>query len=285
MILQILLAYLTISMYYIADFITEGNNILKKRTSIPDVIFLFCKIIIITTFGFDEGKRREHWIILFVICLITGLNVYGNFFLQHYENIIIKKFHDFYSLFLFWGFLSLTISNIFISWEFKGGFYLFILGLVLIILYCLFYSKTYKEFLHLNLNEMNSSTNCLNYIMEYLNIIKEKEVSRDNSMLLTTFIEKSEEKCTNEKCELKSYLSSLSKGFNSYFLLLQYGQKLFKIAINKYPDDLTLKIHYIIFLLTKINQKKNAKKVLASIKSNCLYVDDNFKIYIDVKVI
>ena len=277
--LQILLSYLTISMYYNADFIPEGNNILKKRNSIPEVIFLFCKIIIIITFGFDKESKAEHWGILFVISFITGLNVYGNFFLQQYENIILKKIHDFLSLFLFWGYLCLSISNLFISFDFQGGFYLFILGLILIIIYCVFYSKTYREFIHFNINEMGSSNDCLNFIKEYLNIIKQKEVSRDHSLILSTFIEKVEEQCTNDKCPLKSYLLSLSKGFDSYFLLLQYAQQLFRSALNKYSEDLTLKIHYSIFLLTKIKQKKNAIKVLSSVKSNIFFIDNNFKIY------
>ena len=162
-IIQILLSYLTISMYYNADFIIEGNDLLKKRSSISDIIFLFCKIIVLMVFGFDKEKEYEHWEILFITCLVTGINVYSILFLQNFENSIIKKFHNFYSLFLFWGFLCLFISNIFKSWEFKGGFYLFIIGLILIIIYCFFYSKTYKEFLQLNFNEMKTSYECLNY--------------------------------------------------------------------------------------------------------------------------
>ena len=278
-IMQIILSLLTISMYYNADFIVEGNDLLKKRSSIPDIIFLICKIIIIAIFGFDNERENEHWGILFLLCLTTGINVYGNFFLQNYENIIIKKFNDFYCLFLFWGFFCLFISNIFKNWNFGGGFYLFIIGLILIIIYCLFYSKTYKEILHLNFNEMKTSQECLNYIKEYLNLIKRKEESRDTSMILTSFIEKAEDKCINKNCVLKKYLESLSKGFDSNYLLLQYAHKLFKIALKKFSRDITLKMHYIIFLLTKVNQKKNAQRELFSIKSNVVLFDINFKIY------
>ena len=278
-ILLILLSYMTISMHYNADFIIEGNDLLKKRTAIPDLIFLLCKVITNLTFGFDHEKEYEHWGILFITCFISGLNVYCNFYLQKHENKIIQKFHDFYSLFLFWGFFCLLFCNIFRSLEFKGGFYLFLIGLILIIIYCFFYTKTYKEFLYINFSEMSSSFDCLNYIKGYLNLIKQKECSRDTSMILTSFIEKVEEKCTNKNCTLKKYLLSLTNGFDSNFLLLQYAQKLFKIALNKCPKNITLKLHYIIFLLTKINQKKNAQKELASIESNILFLDNNFKIY------
>ena len=276
---QIILSYLTISMYYQPDFIDKGNNILKKRSSKPDIIFLFCKILIIIIFLFDKGTVSEHWAILFILCLITGFNAYCIYFLQSYENKIIKKLYNLYSLFLFWGFLCLFITNIFKSWDFGGGLYLFIFGIFLIFIYCLFYSKTYLDFLDINFNDINSSKEFINYIRSYLRIIKEKEISRESSMLLTSYIEKIEEGCTNKNCILKKYLNSLSKGFDSNFLLLQYAQKLFKIAINKIPGDITLRIHYIIFLVTKINQKKNAQKELLHIKTNFIIIDDKFNLY------
>ena len=277
--IQIMLSYITISMHYQPDFIYEGNDLLKKRSSKPDIIFLFCKIIINIIFLFDKESMSEHWPILFILCLITGFNAYCIFFLQNYENKIIKKFNNFYSLLLFWGFLCLFITNIFKSWDFSGGLYLFIFGLFLIVIYCVFYSKTYLEFLDINFNDINSSHEYINYIRSYLRIIKEKDISRESFMILTSFIEKLEEGCTNKNCILHKYLDSLSKGFDSTFLLLLYAQKLYKIALNRFPGDITLRIHYIIFLLTKINQKKNAQKELLSINSNFIIFDDRFNLY------
>ena len=278
-IIQVIISYITISMYYQADFISEGKDILKKRTSIPDIIFLSNKIILIIIFGFDKEKEYEHWTIIFCACVFTGINVYCTLFIQSYENIIIRKFHHFYSLFLFWGFLCVLIGKIFKSWKFNGAIYLFVIGIILIIIYCLFYSRTYFEFLHLNFNDLTSSEKCLNYIREYLKIIKEKESSRDSSMMITAFIEKMEEHCYNENCILKKYLISLSKGFDSHFLLLKFAENLFKNALNKFPCDITLRIHYIIFLLTKVNQKKHAQKELLSINQGFTFLDDNFKLF------
>ena len=170
-IIQLLLSYITNSMYYQADFIIEGNNTLKKRTSTTDIILLFNKIILIIIFGFDKEKEYEHWGILLVSCFTIGINIYAILFLQYYENIIIKKLSYFYSLFLFWGFFTLLIGKIFKSWQFNGSFYLFIFGLALIIIYCTFYSKTYLDFFHINFKEINTSQNCINYIKRYLNNI------------------------------------------------------------------------------------------------------------------
>ena len=239
MIIQFLLSYITISMHYQVDFINVENNSLKKRSSLPELILLFNKIIIITMFSYDKEKEYEHWAFLIIICIASGFNVYCTLFLQNYENIVIQKLNYFYSLFLFWGFLSLIIGKIFKNWNFNGTFHLFILGLIIIIIYCLFYAKTYLEFLHLNFNEMTSSHNCINYIKGYLRVIKQKEICRESSMITTSFIQKMEEGCTNKKCILKKYLISLSKGFDSNFMLLQFAQKLFKEALNKFLKDIT----------------------------------------------
>ena len=98
-------------------------------------------------------------------------------------------------------------------------------------------------------------------------------------MMITSFIEKIETHCRNENCILKKYLNSLSKGFDSHFLLLKFAENLFKNALNKFPQDVTLRIHYIMFLLTKVNQKKHAQKELASINKGFIFLDDNFKLF------
>ena len=279
-ILQLFLSYITISLYYHADFICESSDVLKKNNPIPDLIFFVNKIVIIITFMFDEGKTGEHWPILFAMVILTGFNAYANIFWQNYGNEIIKKLHYFFSLFLFWGFFSLLASNIFNALNFSGAFYFFLCGIVIIFIYCLFYIKTNLEFLNSNFSDINNSYDFLNYIYAFMKLVKEKEISRDSSIVLTSFIEKIEEGCTNKKCVLKKYQQSLLKGFDSNFLLLQYAQKLFKMALNRLPKDINLKIHYILFLTSKINQKKNAQKELSSMKSVHMFLYNKFNIYI-----
>ena len=284
-IIQIILSYITISMYFIPDFINRGNDLLKKRTSTPELIFLFCKIIIIIIFTFDKESENEHWGILFILCLITGINAYAALFLQNYENIIIKRFNSFYSLFLFWGFACLFILKIFKNWEIGGGLYLFLLGLILIFFYCIYYMKTYADFLNLNYNEINNSTIFLDYIKAFLQIAKQRKDTRDNSIVLASLIQKIEERCNNNKCILKKYLECLSNGFDSNFLLLLFAQKLFKIAIIKFPNDVLLRFNYIVFLSTQINQKKNALKELILIKQSFVFLNNNFNLYFCKKYI
>ena len=279
LLVQIILSYITISLYYQPDFIYDNNDTLKKTNPIPDFIFLLNKILIIIIFLFDKGQNNEHWPILIILCLTTGFNAYVNIYCQNYANEIIKKLNYFFILCLFWGFFCLLISNIFLSINFSGALYFFLCGVLLIFIYCVFYVKTNIDFLNTNFEEIYSINDYLNYIYSYMKLIKEKEISRDSSIILTSFIQKMEDKCTNKKCILKKYLQSLSKGFDSNFLLLQHAQKLFKLALNKSPSNITLKIHYIIFLTSKINQKKSAQKELSSIKIDHMVLYNKFNIF------
>ena len=152
-------------------------------------------------------------------------------------------------------------------------------------MFTIYYNQNYFNFLIINFNNLSSSIQCLNYIKKYLTIIDKKDISRNYQLIFNSFIEKEEEKCTNKKCCLKKYLVSLSKGINSKFLLLQYAEKLFKIAISKFPEDIILKINYAIFLYTKINKKKEAKTELFLIKPTFFAFNDNFYLYICKKYI
>ena len=286
LLIQLFISLLTVSMHYKPDYINnKKNSVLIKRNSLPDISFLLCKIIIILTFILDKQVESEHWGIIIFLSLITGFNAYCNIFIQNYLNMTIKKLNNTLSLTLFWSFSTLLIQKIFQNFNFNGGLYLFFLGFILIILFCFYYNRNYADFLSINFNNINSSINCLNYIKYYLNIIESKDISRDSLLIFNSFIEKIEEKCTNKKCVLRKYLESSSKGINSKFLLLQYAEKLFKIAISKFPQDIYLKINYVIFLYTKINKKKEAKSELYLIKPKFFSFNDNFNLYICEKYI
>ena len=217
--IQILISLITASMYYKPDYIIDNkiDSVLVKRNTISDIYFLLCKIIIIILFLFDKQKENEHWGIIIFLSLLTGINAYCNIFIQNYTNIIIKRFNNFLCLSLFWSFFTLFIQKIFQNFGFDGGIYLFFLGILLIILFCFYYSENYTNFLMINFNNINSSIDSLSYIKQYLKMIDEKDISRDSLFIFNSFIGKSEEKCTNKRCALKKYLESLSKGIHSKF--------------------------------------------------------------------
>ena len=99
LIIHIFLSFITVWMYYKPDYIVNNkiDSVLAKRSSLSDISFLLCKIIIILIFIFCKKIEREHWGIIIIISLLTGFNVYCNLFLNNYSNITIKRFNTFLS--------------------------------------------------------------------------------------------------------------------------------------------------------------------------------------------
>ena len=64
MFLHFLIAIITNTLYYKPIFIHCKSDLLKKSNTLPDIIFLFTKMITITIFIFDKGVESEHWVIL-----------------------------------------------------------------------------------------------------------------------------------------------------------------------------------------------------------------------------
>ena len=279
--IQIFFGFITVSLYYQNDFIINNNNdgVLKKRNSKSELVLLLCKILIIFIFIFDREIESFHWGIIIVFNFLTGYHCYYNLYIQNYTNITIKFYNNFLSLTLFWSYITLLLEKVFQTLKFTGGIYLFSFGVILIFLYC-FYIRTPTIFLKTNFNLIFENYNCFNYIKEYLMIIDNKDISRDALSLFNLFIEKCEENCFDENCPIKKYLDSLSKGMNYKFFLLKYAEQLFKLSIFKFPNDINLRVNFVIFLFTKMNNRKEAKKELMSIHPSVFSFNDNFILYV-----
>ena len=82
MFLHFLIAFITNSLYYKPIFMRCNCDLLKKSNSLPDIIFLFTKMIVITIFILDKGVESEHWAILSFLILVTGTNAYFTVFIK-----------------------------------------------------------------------------------------------------------------------------------------------------------------------------------------------------------
>ena len=81
-ILQVIIGFITNTLYYTQYFEKGSSDILKRIDTFPDVVFMFMKISIMFLFISDTGKESEHWPMLLFLIFMTGLNVYANFFLE-----------------------------------------------------------------------------------------------------------------------------------------------------------------------------------------------------------
>ena len=279
-----LLAMFTVSIYYIPILI-KGNNIIKKLSSITEQIFFVTKIIIILLFYIEDklkekNKNINSYLMLVILVIFSGVNSYFSLVYKNYENQKLLLINNIMSTLLFWGFCSLLVGYVFQYISYNGTDYLIIIGSLLIIFYQIYYNEIYKDEYLKNINYIYTNQERLNYIIKCIDIIEKRKKSRKNKIILKTLLERVELYCINPHCPIKQYFHQLKKGIDSNILLYAYIQTLFKKYTSKYKNDITTKIYYIIFVMSKLNERKNAQILLKKLEDRQLILlQDLFNIY------
>ena len=283
--LHFLISLITNTLYYKPIFIRCNSDVLKKSNSFPDIILLFTKMIIITVFILDKGNENEHWAILSFLVLVTGTNAYFSVFYKNRQNIILLTLNNFFSLFLFVGFLVLFFGKMFKFLQSDGLIFLLFSCALLIFLYIIFFKNDNMENISKDYKNINNPDEYLNYVKLFLNLIKNKNSSRNFSIDIKSLIFSIEENCIQKDCPLKKYLINLNKGFDYEYLLLQFCEKLFQYGISKFNGNIFLKNHYSLFLITEMYNKKKALIILESIKDGIFSLQTNYNIYTCKRII
>ena len=273
-----------VSIFYVPIFF-KGNNAIRKISSIPEQIFFFNKIIIIIIFYIEDFLNRKNksiniWLMLLILVIFSSINAYFSFIYKNLENKIILLINNIMSLLLFWGFFSLLFGLIFKYTGYSGTYYLFLTGAILIVIYNIYYKIQYQKYFWKNINNIYTNQGRLDYILKCINIIEKRNNSRKNKIILKSLIEKIELYCIDPHCKIKQYMHHLKKGIDSSILLYDFCQELFKQTISKNKNDITAKIYYIIFLMTKLNRRKEAYILLEKLEDRQLVLfQDLFNIY------
>ena len=280
MALLTILALITNTLYYKSSFVRNGSDLLKKTNCFPDIMLLFTKIVVITLFILDNGSEEEHWAILFFLILITGVNVLCNYKYQNRLNKKLVYINNIFCLMPFLGFCSLFIGKILSFLDFNGAIFLFFFFIFLIVLYITFYSKKNMSFVLIDHRNIENPVDYLNYIHQFYEIAVNTNNLRKDFTLLKSFIAKKEEKCFDLNCPLKKYINIKSfDEFDNIFPLLQFCEKLFEFGISKFPDNISLKINYSMFLIFEMNHNKKALITLNAIKTSFYHFQENYNIY------
>ena len=279
MILYFLLALITNTLYYRTLFIKSNSDVLKKINSIPDVSLLFTKVIVIIIFIIEKQEESKHWILLFILIIITGINSYSNFLYKNRLNITLMLLNIIMSLITFFGFLSLFIGNIFKLYGFNGTIYLYFIGILYIISFILFNKKKEIYFSLIDYKNIDNDDEYINYILGYYRLILNKDNSRNYSINIKTYFEAIEDTCTTNDCPLKMYLEELAKGLDYQYLLFKFLDELFKYGISKFRKNAMIKNYYAFFLISKMNNKKKAINILNNINEEYISFHGNYNIY------
>ena len=272
---HVFISYITNLIFYNPMCLRAKN---KKIHSLTDVIFLFTKIIMNILFLLFR-TTTDNYPLLLLCMLFTGINLYCLFSYQGYSNKILYFINNTLATILFWGFICLFIGKIFILIEFNGTCYLFLIGIILIIIYVYYKIEQMNLFFMIDKSKISSSIEYYKYILHLQTLIEDKNKSRENKLILKSFLKKMEENNFQNDYFLKKYLICLEKGIDCDILLYYYMQKLFEEGLNKFNNDLTITISYIYFLVKRLSKKKKAILLYKSIDKNIYSIDKLFNIY------
>ena len=276
---QSIFAIITNILYFKPMFINDSIDILKKTNTFPDVVLVFTKIGINILFVSDKGKENEHWSIIFILILFTGTNAYYNLYYQHKTNKTLVLLNNIFCLITLSSFICLFIGKLFKSLEFNGSIYLFFSSIVIIIIFVFIFKNDEINIILFDYADINDPIDFLFYIYKYHSLIQNKDNSRNYLALLKSLISEIEESCIISDCPLKKYLENLKVGIESPFLLEEYCGNLFQYGITKFPDNVSLRINYAFFLITRMNNKKKALIILNNIKNQKISFQDNYEVY------
>ena len=265
LLLHIFVALLTNLLYYKSIFVPSISDVLQKTTSMPDISLIIAKMGIIFTFILDNSDEREHWAMLFILMLFSGMNAYINIFYNHRLNKLILMLNVIFSLISFVGFFILFIGKVFKSLGYDGSIFLFFILIIIIFLFVFLYKNKDFDFVLIDYRSLDNPEEYVNYIIKYFKMVMYKHNSRNYSSILKSYISTIEETCTIVDCPLKQYLQKLKEGNDSQYLLLKYLEKIFKYGISKFKNDPVLKNSYSMFLLIQMNHKKQAMIELKTI--------------------
>ena len=100
MLLHCIIAFITITLYYKSFFVSKTDVIQRTNTK-ADICFLFTKIIINLLFALDKQKESEHWVVLFILIIVTGYNAYTQMFFKNRLNVKLMILLLFINLYKF----------------------------------------------------------------------------------------------------------------------------------------------------------------------------------------
>ena len=264
------------------EFGVESNKLKSGYSSSTEVLLNLTKLILIITYQFIS-----HEMILAIITLIFSIILLIHFVVeQPYSNgFTMKLYLSLYSLFC-WSCIICIISILLKNSNFRSGIILLILGfsLILINIYLQEGEFSLDKLFSLYLSNSKSGYNCLleiEYFLKLEDSLAENLKTREFKLLFS-YITDYESKCIDPNCHLKSFMKMEFKpeNFESLrILLLKHAEFLYNHAITKYPNDIKLRIGYVLFLFNKLNKKIKGKKEIILLNKFETNFENNFLIY------
>ena len=255
-----LIVILFISTLY--EFGVQPNKLKSGYGSSTEVLLNLVKLILIIIY-----QCISHQMVLAIITLFFSIILLFNFLImQPYSSgFSMKLYLSLYYLF-FWSCIICIVSILLKNSNFRSGIVLLILGYPLILISIFFQDLEFSidKYFSLYLSNARGGYNSLleiEYFLKLEDSLAEK-IKTKEFKLLFSYITDYEAKCTDQNCFLKCFMKIPFKTENFEalkILLLQHAELLYKQAISKHPNNIKLRIGFIMFLFKKINKKLKGK--------------------------
>ena len=271
------------------EFGVQPNKLKSGYGSSTEILLDLTKLILIIIYQFIS-----HQMALSIITLVLSIILLFHFLImQPYSSgFTMKLYLSLYSLFC-WSCILCIASILLKNSNFKSGIVLLILGypLILIIICLQEIEFSIDKYFSIYLSNARGGYNSLleiEYFLKLEDSLTEK-IKTKEFKLLFSYITDYEAKCTDENCHLKSFMKIPFKTENFEtlkILLLQHAELLYKRSISKYPNNIKLRIGYILFLFKKLNKKLKGKNEIIlldrfDINWECSYLIYNLKKFIN----
>ena len=224
---------------------------------------------------------------LAIITLLFSIILLINFLIiQPYSSGFTMKLYLLLYAYFCWSCIICIASILLKNSNFRSGIVLLILGypLILIIISQKESDFSFDKYFSLYSSNSNGGYNSLlkiEYFLKLEDSLTEKMKTREFKILFS-YITDYEEKCIDPDCYLKRFMKMQFKQENFEalrILLLQHAEFLYKNSILKYPNDIKLRIGYILFLFKKLNKKLKGKNEIILLNKFETNFECSFLIY------
>ncbi len=191
------------------------------------------------------------------ICIISSVSLISFY-------IYVKELPDYNHLLVFfkvlgkviflWSGICLIIIKIIQSInDFDSGIILFLIGIPIIFGIAHKWKKGKISKLLVHHSKFTKPFEFLNRVF-IINELIDNFDRRYAQFTLRGYVNKMEEFCTLDTCPLKKYLLCMNNKEEAIGYLLMYIETVFQMGISKNPNDISLRISYIHFLIAKLNK-------------------------------
>ncbi|CAD8213537.1 unnamed protein product [Paramecium octaurelia] len=271
-------------LYYEPRFLPMNPQ--SKKNGRYLAIFLTYELIMIICYTFMTQKQYDY-LFIFMIAIGSFLVFWKMHVENPHNNKYIAKAWSILSAVNMWGVILLCFAKFLEGQLFFGTIYAWLFGLPFMTAAVLKADKLNYELLLTNLNKVSDPQEVLN-LTDYL-IKLHKAQDPDSQLMIDGFLEIHRATCAKEDCYLKQKRSQNQRIQKSFFkdqivserdidLLMVLGQIYFN-QIKKFPNDISLRIRYSIFLFDLMKQRQQAVNELLQAEQQCPSLDQEFIIY------